>query len=200
MASVGAAGVGIEPTASWFRARRHYQQQLPRSVRQTKTANAHRGSQVAALRPGIAPDLRASKAHAATTRRRECPAGIEPASPGWKPGTFAARPRAHVVKRKGRESNPQGREARPRSSGVPSPVGLPFRFLKAPVGGIEPPIIGLTGRRLTVWPHRIMSVRTAGFEPAISCTRSTRNARLSHVLNTRAPSGSRTRTSAMARR
>ena len=23
-------GVGIEPTASWFRARRHYQQQLPR--------------------------------------------------------------------------------------------------------------------------------------------------------------------------
>jgi hypothetical protein len=23
--------VGIEPTASWFRARRHYQQQLPRS-------------------------------------------------------------------------------------------------------------------------------------------------------------------------
>ena len=25
----------------------------------------------------------------------------------------------------------------------------------APVGGIEPPIFGLTGRRLTVWPHRI---------------------------------------------
>ena len=25
---------------------------------------------------------------------RECPAGIEPASPGWKPGTSAARPRA----------------------------------------------------------------------------------------------------------
>ena len=27
-----APGVGIEPTASWFRARRHYQQQLPRIV------------------------------------------------------------------------------------------------------------------------------------------------------------------------
>ncbi len=27
-----AAGVGIEPTASWFRARRHYQQQLSRIV------------------------------------------------------------------------------------------------------------------------------------------------------------------------
>ncbi len=50
-----------------------------------------------------------------------------------------------------------------------------FRFGKAPVGGIEPPIIGLTGRRLTVRPHRIISVRTAGFEPAISCSRGTRN-------------------------
>lgn len=27
-----APGVGIEPTTSWFRARRHYQQQLPRIV------------------------------------------------------------------------------------------------------------------------------------------------------------------------
>ena len=26
-----APGVGIEPTTSWFRARRHYQQQLPRN-------------------------------------------------------------------------------------------------------------------------------------------------------------------------
>ncbi len=26
---------------------------------------------------------------------QECPAGVEPASPGWKPGTFPARPRAH---------------------------------------------------------------------------------------------------------
>ena len=82
------------PTASWFRARRHYQQQRPRSVRQTLTAAADHGSRVAALRPGTAPGLQASKAHAATTRRRECSAGVEPASPGWKPGTFAARPGA----------------------------------------------------------------------------------------------------------
>ena len=27
---------------------------------------------------------------------RECPAGVEPASPAWKAGTFAARPRARV--------------------------------------------------------------------------------------------------------
>ena len=51
------------------------------------------------------------------------------------------------------------------------------------MGGVEPPIFGLTGRRLTVWPHRIISVRTVGFEPTISCSRGTRNARLSHVLN-----------------
>ena len=69
--------------ASWFRARRHYQQQLPRSVRQT---SASHGLQFAALRPGIALDLRASKAHATTTCRRECPAGIEPAYPAWETG------------------------------------------------------------------------------------------------------------------
>ena len=52
-----------------------------------------------ALRPGIEPDLRASKAHVATTRRRElsnfkeCPVGVEPTYPDWKSGTFAARPR-----------------------------------------------------------------------------------------------------------
>ena len=96
-----APGVGIEPTASWFRARRHYQQQLSRSVRQTKTASADQGSRLEALRPGIAPDLRASKAHAATTRRRECPAGIEPASPAWKAGASADRPRAQLVSGKG---------------------------------------------------------------------------------------------------
>ncbi len=52
--------------------------------------------------------------------------------------------------------------------------------------------------------ERRRSVRTAGFEPAVSCSRSTRNARLSHVLKRphskpRAPSGNRTRTSASAR-
>ncbi len=59
---------------------------------------------------------------------QECPAGVEPASPGWKPGTFAARPRARVSsRRKERESNPQGRQARPLSKRLPSPIGLPFQ-------------------------------------------------------------------------
>ena len=39
--------------------------------------------------------------------QQECPAGVEPASPAWKAGTFAARPWAHA-RRKERELNPQG--------------------------------------------------------------------------------------------
>ncbi len=55
--------------------------------------------------PGIEPDLRASKAHVATTRRREfchlkeCPAGVEPACLSWKPRTFAARPRTRWMRK-----------------------------------------------------------------------------------------------------
>ena len=44
---------------------------------------------------------------------------------------------------------------------------------------------GLTGRRLTNTATPDQSVRTAGFEPAISCSRSTRNTRLSYVLSSR---------------
>ena len=59
---------------------------------------------------------------------------------------------------------------------------------RLPVPAQDPPHHG-------VW----CSVRTVGLEPTISCAQSTRNTRLSHVLNPRAPSGSRTHTSAMAR-
>jgi hypothetical protein len=85
---------------------------------------------------------------------RECPAGIEPASPGWKPGTFAARPRAQSC------------------------------------GGRNRTCVGAINSRLPV-PARVppQSVRTAGFEPAISCARGTRNPRLSHVLKQERPAG-----------
>ena len=87
----------------------------------------------------------------------------------------------NTCRRKERESNPQGCEARPGSSGVPSPVGLPFR--KAAVAGIEP----ASGRLTVAFPyqhrtHRITSVRTAGFEPAVSRSQGRRIARLSYVL------------------
>jgi hypothetical protein len=121
----------------------------------------------------------------------------------------------HVLsRRKERESNPQGCHARPASNGVPSPVGLPFRFTKAAVAGIEP----ASGRLTAAYPyqhgsHRIVSfsqdgwIRTTGTDRhgcriGRSCSRGTRNTRLSHVLKPicRAPSGREERTCAMARR
>ena len=65
---------------------------------------------------------------------QECHAGVEPACPGWKPGTSAARSMTRVLpfcsirQRKERESNPQGdiAVARPFSKRLPSPIGLPF--------------------------------------------------------------------------
>ena len=56
----------------------------------------------------------------------ECPAGVEPASPAWKAGAFAARPRAHVVLSSGSRGT---RTHNPDSSGhlfsrqVPHPAG-----------------------------------------------------------------------------
>ena len=44
---------------------------------------------------GLLVQSQASLPTATTPHRKECPAGVEPASPGWKPGTSAARPRAH---------------------------------------------------------------------------------------------------------
>ena len=52
---------------------------------------------------------------------KKCPVGVEPTFPAWKAGAFAARPRAHdFSRRKERESNPQGSDARPFSKRLPS--------------------------------------------------------------------------------
>ena len=67
-------------------------------------------------------------------------------------------------------------DARPLSKRLPSPIGLPFRYIQAAVAGIEP-----ASGRLTAacpyqhGPHRNTSVRMAGFEPAVSCSRGTRH-------------------------
>jgi hypothetical protein len=87
-----------------------------------------------------------------------------------------------IRERKERELNPQGsslarvRIGCRRRSACPS-----LEFLQserpgseAPAGGIEPPIVALTRRRLTVRLHRSglgRPVGMAGFEPAISCSR-----------------------------
>ncbi len=119
-----AAGVGIEPTASWFRARRHYQQQLPRS-----RSSTHRVRFEAAPVRESHPTCELQRpAPRLAIPARECPAGVEPASPGWKPGAFAARPRAHVASGRRGSRTLKACHARPLSRRLPSPVGLPFRY------------------------------------------------------------------------
>ena len=78
--------------------------------------------------------------------------------PGWKPGTFAARPRAQSCGGRNRTC----------------------------VGVINPPMADLP---VPARDPPQKSVRTAGFEPAISCARGTRNPRLSHVLKNERPAG-----------
>ena len=74
---------------------------------------------------------------------QECPAGVEPASPGWKPGAFAARPRARCCKRKERESNPQGLTLDRFRSGCHHLLACPSVY-QAAEAGIEPATKRLT--------------------------------------------------------
>ena len=130
---------GIDPAAFWFRARRNYQQLLPRIRHKTDRAL------FALVRPArgkgfepLSPDSKSGSLPLADPRidlSKECHAGIEPAHPAWKAGAFADRPMAHVsLQRKERESNSQGSvSARPGHRRValvarrlPSPIGLPF--------------------------------------------------------------------------
>ncbi len=111
---IQAAGVGIEPTS-----RRSERPILPLDDPAVRYCLRHapsltwsrKGSGGRNRTYGLLIQSQASLPAATTPDRasfQECPAGVEPALPGWKPGTFAARPRAQVVKRKERELNPQG--------------------------------------------------------------------------------------------
>ena len=103
------------------------------------------------------------------TQISECPAGVEPASPGWKPGAFAARPRAHVVKRKGRESNPQGS-----SKLVPVRAGC-HRQLACPSVRLRRQESNLRQRRLTAafpYQHRTHRIKS------LSVTRTSQDGRI----------------------
>ena len=79
-------------------------------------------------------------------RSAECPAGVEPACPVWKTDAWAARPRA-LRSAEGEGVEPSRLVARPGSSRVPSPVGLPFR-LSVWMAGFEPAWSGVRGRRM----------------------------------------------------
>ena len=115
-------------------------------------------------------------------------------------GWYLCQSATGTCRRKGRESNAQGIIEMPIAlrTHMPSPLGLPFR--KAAAAGIEPASARLTAAHpYQHGNHRIRSVRTAGIEPAFSCSQGTRDTRLPHVLKLRAPSGNRTHASAMAR-
>ena len=99
------------------------------------------------------------------------------------------------TRRKERESNPQGSSLDRSRSGCHRPLACPsvsssrLRWLDSNQRWGECHV-GLTGRSLLpTRVHRNNGVRTAGFEPAISCSQGTRNPRLSHVLNREHPAG-----------
>ena len=57
----------------------------------------------------------------------KCPMGVEPISPAWRAGAFAARPRARL-QAEGEGVEPSRLIARPLSRRLPSPIGLSFRL------------------------------------------------------------------------
>lgn len=109
---------------------------------------------------------------------RECPVGVEPTSPVWKTGTFAARPRAHKAEGEGVE--PSRLIARPGSGRMPSPIGLPFR---ESCGGRSRTCKCLLNREVPYRWATPQEVRTVGVEPTLSGSRNRRIPRLSYVLN-----------------
>ena len=202
-----APGVGIEPTTSWFRARRHYQQQLPRIALSWQTRSACRSSG-----RRIRTSTTWFKARQPTVSRSptcyRCKSALWESNPPRQLGRLAPLPlgQGHI-KRKERESNPQGlsldcfRDSCHRQLACPS-------VCEAAAAGIEPASGRLTAACLYQHrPHRNTEsgwqdlnqrsqapracaipgfatpwqVGVAGFEPTLSCSRSRRISRLSHT-------------------
>ena len=147
-------GAGIEPAASAFRARRHYQQQLPRireggfeppppdsksgSLPVSRFPRAPRGSRTRLSDLG-SPRLTARPGtHQPSLRVRD--RGVEPRSPGWKPGVVPL-DQSRRLQAEGEGVEPSRLIARPGSSRVPSPIGLPFRIveLRRQESNLRPP-------------------------------------------------------------
>lgn len=82
--SYAVAGAGIEPADTRFKVAYFYQQKLPRRIDRSpqQTRNSHRP---------VGPTV---PCFCKRSLSQECLAGVEPAWPEWKPGTFAARSEA----------------------------------------------------------------------------------------------------------
>jgi hypothetical protein len=186
-------GAGIEPAASAFRARRHYHQQLPRireggleppppdsksgglpvsrfprAPRGSRTRLSDLGSPRLTARPG-------THQHSLRVRDR----GVEPRSPGWKPGVVPL-DQSRELQAEGEGVEPSRLIARPTSNRVPSHIGLSFRDDPAwdsSTGGRS----RTSNRRLNrappyrwATPVLVREVGMAGFEPALSCSQGRR--------------------------
>ena len=183
-------GAGIEPAASAFRARRHYHQQLPRireggfeppppdsksgSLPVSRFPRAPRGSRTRLSDLG-SPRLTARPGtHQRLQRERD--RGVEPRSPGWKPGVVPL-DQSRKKQAEGEGVEPSRLIARPGSGRVPSPIGLSFRLLSS--GGRTRTCVPPVNSRVLV-PARtppeskVQTVGMAGFEPAISCSQGRR--------------------------
>lgn len=151
-----APGVGIEPTASWFRARRHYQQQLPRNTSSTPL-----------VRKGSGRGNRTPIAWFKARRRTISPSplvqsALRESNPPVQLGRLVPEPigQGHVLsRRKERESNPQGSNARPASNAlaIASWLALPYH---QGCGGRNRTCVRAVNSRLPVParapPHRVV--------------------------------------------
>jgi hypothetical protein len=157
-----APGVGVEPTASWFRARRHYRQQLPRNRAHPPLALGEKGRVRASdgQRTSIPASSRHSSSSSLVTRHSSLllafrGEGVEPSSPGSRPGSLPlADPRESG--RRGSRTLKAHRSAVFGTAAIACWLALPF---VAAAAGIEPAIVSLTGSRLTIRPHRKKSGR-----------------------------------------
>jgi hypothetical protein len=99
---------------------------FPRAPRGSRTRLSDLGSPRLTARPGT---------HQRSLRVRD--RGVEPRSPGWKPGVVPL-DQSRSLRAEGEGVEPSRLIARPDSSRVPSPFGLPFLNRAAPAAGIEP--------------------------------------------------------------
>ena len=153
-----APGVGIEPTTSWFRARRHYQQQLPRNAFLPARGEGLEPPQPGS-KPGGLPLADPRVCHRFDIRvpcgNRTGHHGSSVVRSAWKADAFAARPRAQGGRRgsrtlKAHRSTVFETAAIARAPTGKMPVGrLPFRIRKS-CGGRNRTCEGALNRRLPV--------------------------------------------------
>ena len=129
--------------------------QFPRAPRGSRTRLSDLGSPRLTARPGT---------HQGLLRVRD--RGVEPRSPGWKPGVVPL-DQSRGLQAEGEGVEPSRLIARPSSKRLPSPIGLPFRDRKqlpAPAAGIEPASPRLTaGCSCQHELHRNRGVRQSGW-------------------------------------